>query len=188
MDILPFQIFRFRFRGFRACLYLIRRLPDHRCRLGILALNGKPLDQPSLDFVSLGVDLRHSGHKALDVARQVLITRIRRFLQLIRGTQPSPPDGPLLLQYHFIPNPLNGRLAVDFGLDLFDHFQLSEPSPWISLSLGLCPRVLVAYDLALWLLHDAPAGPRRCLCINALVAHRQGEIITPLSEVVFPWV
>ena len=43
---------------------------------------------------------------------------------------------------------------------------------------GFCPRVLVAYDLALWLLHDAPAGPRRCLCINALVAHRQGEEVS----------
>jgi hypothetical protein len=128
MEALSFQVFGFWFLGFRDCITLRDcRLPCPQCRLGILALNGKPLDQPSLDLMPLGVDLRASGHKALDVTRQVLDVWIRRFLQLIRGTQPSPPDGPLLLQYPFIPNPINGRLAVDLGLDLFDHFQLSEP-------------------------------------------------------------
>ena len=124
MKALSFQIFRFVFFGFLGCLNLTRRLLCPLCRFGILALNGKTLDEPSLDLVPFGVDLGHCGHKALDVARQVLVVRIRGFLQLIRGIQPSPPDGPLLLQYHFIPNPLNGRLAIDLGFDLFDHFLL----------------------------------------------------------------
>jgi hypothetical protein len=66
-----------------------------------------------------------------------------RFLSLGSGVSfnsfAAPSQAPrmvfLLLQDHFIPNPLDGRLAVDLGLDLFDHFQLSEPSPWISLRL-----------------------------------------------------
>ena len=69
MDVLPFQIFIFWLLGIFRCLNLSRRLPCPLHRLGILAPNGKPPDQPSLDFVPLGVNLRHCGHKALDVTR-----------------------------------------------------------------------------------------------------------------------